>query len=125
MLGTWTRHVDAFIALTDFQRDRMIAAGLPAELVHVKPNFYPGNPTPVPWADRRLSVVFAGRLTAEKGVMALVRAWLLWGAAAPELQIVGDGELRGDLERLAATDPATPIRFLGALSSEAAQAEIA
>ncbi|MCC7222019.1 MAG: glycosyltransferase family 4 protein [Candidatus Contendobacter sp.] len=70
-------------------------------------------------------MVFAGRLTAEKGVMALVRAWLRWGAAAPELRIVGDGDLRGDLERLAVTDPATPIRFLGPLSSEAAQAEIA
>ncbi len=125
ILGTWTRQVDAFIALTEFQRDRMIAAGLPAELVHVKPNFYPGNPTPVPWADRRLSVVFAGRLTAEKGVMALVRAWLLWGAAAPELRIVGDGDLRDDTERLAATDPATPIRFLGQLAGDAAQAEIA
>ncbi len=125
MLGTWTRQVDAFIALTDFQRDRMIAAGLPAELVHVKPNFYPGYPIPKPWAARRPSVVFAGRLTAEKGVMALVRAWLLWGAAAPELRIVGDGDLRGDLKRLAATDPATPIRFLGPLPSEAAQAEIA
>ncbi|MDS4027989.1 MAG: glycosyltransferase family 4 protein [Candidatus Contendobacter sp.] len=125
ILGTWTRQVDAFIALTEFQRDRMIAAGLPAELVHVKPNFYPGNPTCMPWADRRPSVVFAGRLTAEKGGMALVRAWLLWGAAAPELRIVGDGDLRGDLERLAATHPATPIRFLGSQSSEAAQAEIA
>ena len=125
ILGTWTRQVDAFIALTDFQRERMIAAGLPAELVHVKPNFYPGNPIPAPWADRRPSVVFAGRLTAEKGVMALVRAWLLWGAAAPELRIVGDGDLRGDLERLAATVPETPIRFLGQLTGAAAQAEIA
>lgn len=124
-LGTWTQQVDAFIALTDFQRDRMIAAGLPTELVHVKPNFYPGNPIPVPWIDRRSSVVFAGRLTAEKGVTALVQAWLLWGAAAPELRIVGDGDLRGNLERLAATDPTTPIRFFGPLSSEAAQAEIA
>ena len=42
-----------------------------------------------------------------------------------ELRRPTAGELRGDLERLAATDPATPIRFLGALSSEAAQAEIA
>ncbi len=124
-LGTWTRQVDAFIALTEFQRERMIAAGLPAELVHVKPNFYPGNPIPAPWAARRPSIVFAGRLTAEKGVTALVQAWLLWGAAAPELRIVGDGDLRGNLERLAATDPTTPIRFFGPLSSEAAQAEIA
>ena len=123
--GHLDRQVDAFIALTDFQRDRMIAAGLPAELVQVKPNFYPGNPIPIPWAARRPSVVFAGRLTAEKGVTALVRAWLVWGAAAPELRIVGDGDLCGDLERLAATDPETPIRFLGQLAGDAAQAEIA
>lgn len=125
MLRTWTRQVDAFIALTDFQRERMIAAGLPGERVHVKPNFYPGHPATIPWTERRPSVVFAGRLTAEKGVTALVRAWLLWGAAAPELRIVGDGELRDPLERLAATVPDTPIRFLGQLSGDAAQAEIA
>lgn len=124
-LGTWANQVDAFIALTDFQRERMIAAGLPAERVHVKPNFYPGAPPIVPWAARRPSVVFAGRLTAEKGVAALVRAWLLWGAAAPELRIVGDGGLRGELERLAATAPQVQIRFLGQLAAGAAQEEIA
>lgn len=124
-LGTWTRQVDAFIALTAFQRERMISAGLPGELVHVKPNFFPGDPVPVPWAERRPSVVFAGRLTAEKGVMTLVHAWLLWGAAAPELRIVGDGDLRGALERLAASVPGTPIRFLGQLGGRAAQEEIA
>ena len=75
ILGTWTKHVDAFIALTEFQRERMIEAGLPADLVHVKPNFYPGNPSTVAWTDRRSSVVFAGRLTEEKGVLALVNAW--------------------------------------------------
>lgn len=124
-LGTWTKQVDAIIALTEFQRERMIQAGLPADLVHVKPNFYPGNPAIVPWADRRPNVVFAGRLSAEKGVLALVRAWLLWGASAPELRIVGDGDLRGELVRLAATAPEVPIRFLGQLSGAAAQDEIA
>jgi glycosyltransferase involved in cell wall biosynthesis len=124
-LGTWTKQVDAFIALTEFQRELMIKAGLPADLVHVKPNFYPGNPAIVPWADRRPSVVFAGRLSAEKGVLALVRAWLMWGASAPELRIVGDGDLRGELERLTASAPEVPIRFLGQLGGVAAQAEIA
>ena len=124
-LGTWTKQVDAFIALSEFQRERMIEAGLPAELVHVKPNFYPGNPTVVPWADRRQSVVFAGRLTAEKGVLALVRAWLMWGASAPELRIVGDGGLRKELAQLAATMPQAPIRFLGQLTGTEAQNEIA
>lgn len=124
-LGTWRNHVDAFVALTDFQRERMVEAGLPADLVHVKPNFYPGNPAVVPWKDRLPIVVFAGRLTPEKGVLALVRAWLQWGASAPQLRIVGDGHLRGELQRLAATAPDVPIRFLGQLSGEEAQAEIA
>lgn len=124
-LHTWTKQVDAFVALTEFQRERMIEAGLPAELVYVKPNFYPGSPVTVPWADRRSSVVFAGRLTEEKGVLALVNAWLHWGGTAPELRIVGDGGLRHELERLAASAPHVPIRFLGQLSGAAAQDEIA
>jgi len=124
-LGTWMKQVDAFITLSEFQRERMIEAGLPADRVHIKPNFYPGNPAIVPWAERRKSVVFAGRLTAEKGVLALVRAWLMWGASAPELRIVGDGGLREELEQLAATAPQVPIRFLGQLAGAAAQAEIA
>ncbi|MDP2240435.1 MAG: glycosyltransferase family 4 protein [Burkholderiales bacterium] len=124
-LNTWSKQVDAFVALTEFQRERMIVAGLPADLVHVKPNFYPGDPAIVPWAARRPSVIFAGRLTAEKGVLALVRAWLMWGASAPELRIVGDGGLRRELERLAAMAPEVPIRFLGQLAGAAARDEIA
>lgn len=125
MLGTWINHVDAFIALTAFQKEKMVAAGLPARLVHVKPNFYPGHPRTHPWNERSDAVVFVGRLSAEKGVRALIRAWLDWGPSAPELRIVGDGELRGDLERLAARHPEIPIRFLGQLPGDAAQSEIA
>ena len=124
-LGTWRDQVDAFIALTAFQREVMVAAGLPAERVHVKPNFYPGNPAVIPWAARRPVVVFVGRLTAEKGVATLVQAWLDWGEAAPELRIIGEGGLRPALERLAAGAPRVPVRFVGQVAGEAAQAEIA
>lgn len=121
-IGTWKRHVDAFIALTAFQRTLMISAGLPEELVQVKPNFYPGNPTPVPWNERGDYVVFAGRLTKEKGVEALVRAWALWGTHAPELRVVGDGPLRSSLEKLSA---GLPVKFLGQLTAARAQSQIA
>ncbi|WP_415356589.1 glycosyltransferase family 4 protein [Halioglobus sp. Uisw_031] len=124
-LGTWRNQVDAYIALTEFQRELMINAGLPAELVHVKPNFYPGKPTVVPWDKRNRCVVFAGRLTVEKGVESLVRAWIGWGVSAPELRIIGDGDLRQMLEALASSAPQVPIRFLGQLAGDAAQAEIA
>ena len=120
--GTWAHQVEAFIALTEFQRQRVVDAGLPASRVFVKPNFYPGNPAVVPWAQRQPCVVFAGRLTAEKGVATLIRAWQLWGPGAPELRVLGDGPLRADLEAMAA---GLPVRFLGQVSTTEAQRQIA
>lgn len=121
-LGTWTNQVDAFIALSEFQRERMVEAGLPASRVHVKPNFYPGCPRVVPWPERPDYVVFVGRLSEEKGVHTLLRAWKAWGAGAPELRIVGDGPLRGQLESLA---EGLSVRFLGQVPFADAQAQIA
>ena len=121
--GTWTSQVEAFIALTPFQRETMVAAGLPAERVHVKPNFYPGRPVPVPWHERAPYAVFAGRLTAEKGVATLLEAWNRWGDAAPELRIVGDGPLRQQLQSV--VRPGLRVRFLGQLPAADAQGHIA
>jgi glycosyltransferase involved in cell wall biosynthesis len=117
--------VDAFITLTEFQREMMINAGLPEERVYVKPNFYPGNPEPVMWKDRGNYVVFAGRLSPEKGVETLVRAWLRWGWQAPELRVLGDGPLREPLERLAASVKEVHIQFFGQVPAKDAEHEIA
>jgi glycosyltransferase involved in cell wall biosynthesis len=124
-LQTWKREVDAFIVLTEFQRDLMVEAGLPAGRVHVKPNFVPGDPAVMPWTERQAQVVYVGRLTPEKGVESLLRAWLAWGPSAPRLRIVGEGELKPHLMALAATAPDAPIEFLGQISHAAARAEIA
>lgn len=96
-LGTWQRHVDAFIALTSFQRDKLVAAGLPAERVHIKPHFYPAPPIPLPWREREDKVVYIGRLGPEKGLHSLVEAWRLWGDEAPLLEMIGDGPDRAAL----------------------------
>ena len=124
-LGLWRRHVDAFIALTAFQRDLMVDAGLPAERVHVKPNFYPGRPEVVPWASRRPCAVYVGRLSEEKGVRHLLDAWSAWGADAPELRLVGDGPLRGALQAQARAAGLERAVFLGQLPPREAEAEIA
>jgi glycosyltransferase involved in cell wall biosynthesis len=39
LLGTWTKKVTAYIALTEFQKQKMIEGGLPAGRIFVKPNF--------------------------------------------------------------------------------------
>lgn len=121
--GTWQHDVEAFIALTEFQQALLIRAGLPSPRLHVKPNFYPGAPTSRPWSEREPCVVYAGRLSDEKGAEVLVRAWSRWGEHAPELRILGDGPLRAGLEAEAARSRA-PIRFLGQCSAAEAQQHI-
>lgn len=77
--------VNRFIAVSGFVRDTHAAAGLPPDRIAVKPNFA--------WpAERREgsgeAFAYLGRLSAEKGVDTLLRAW------RPELGrllIVGDG----------------------------------
>lgn len=122
--GTWSRHVEAFIALTGFQRDVMVAAGLPAGKVFVKPNFYPGRPEVRAFATR-VGAVFVGRLSEEKGVRHLLEAWRAWGPDAPPLRVVGDGPLRPALEAQARAAGHAAVTFLGQVPPAQAEAEIA
>lgn len=100
-LDTYSRHVQAFIALTGFQQAQLGKAGLPLDRIFVKPNCLPSMVLPLPWSQRDPKCIFVGRISREKGVQVLLDAWALWGAAAPRLDIVGDGPdlaaLRGSL----------------------------
>jgi glycosyltransferase involved in cell wall biosynthesis len=105
--GTWRDDVDVFVALTSFARDRYVAGGLPGERIMVRPNSVhdPGPATPP-----GTGAVFVGRLSTEKGIDTLLGAWR--GLPRVPLTIVGDGPLRGDVERAAARW--TQITYLGA-----------
>ena len=108
-LGTWRNGVDRFIALTEFSRGRLVAGGLPAERIVVRPNFVadPGPREEPPSASRQ--VLFAGRISAEKGLGVALRAWAQRRPEDLELLIAGDGPQRDELEALAVPG----VRFLG------------
>jgi len=125
-IGTWTKQVDAFIALTDFQSQKMIDAGLPADKVHIKPHFYANPPKSVPWVERENRVVFVGRLGEEKGVKYLIDAWLAWGDQAPVLDLIGEGPEGASLRReVAEHGMQKKIIFHGQLAFEDTQKSIA
>mgnify|MGYP003609736942 CR=1 FL=1 len=124
-LGTWFRQVDGFIALTEFQKNTMVAAGLPADRVHIKPHFYPDPPVAIPWEQRRPKVVYVGRLGAEKGIQVLIEAWERWGENAPLLEIIGDGPEKNSLEKMARLNTAETLRFFGQLSFAETQQRLA
>lgn len=101
-VGTWAGKVDAYVAPTEFAREKLVRGGLPPEKVHVKPNFVSPDPGP---GDGGGYALFVGRLSEEKGLGVLLAAWERMGAAAPELRIVGDGPLAPVVARAAASNP--------------------
>lgn len=102
-VGTWAGKVDAYVAPTEFAREKLVRGGLPPEKVHVKPNFV--SPDPGPGDGGGGYALFVGRLSEEKGLGVLLAAWERMGVAAPELRIVGDGPFAPDVARAADSNP--------------------
>lgn len=104
-LKTWTEKVDVYIALTEFARRKFIEGGIPAEKIAVKPNF--ANPDPGPGEGKGGYALFVGRLSEEKGVGTMLRAWEILGDRIP-LKVVGAGPLAervsGAVERLSGVE---------------------
>jgi glycosyltransferase involved in cell wall biosynthesis len=113
-LDTWRRAVDRYIALTSFSRRKFIEGGLPAEKIAVKPNFLKAEITTdtASPAVRGDYVLFAGRLSVEKGITPLLQAWTQHGVRQP-LVVVGDGPLAGQVQEAAARH--SGISWLGRL----------
>lgn len=112
-LGTYSQKVGAYIALTDFARDKFIQGGIPPEKLHVKPNFV--YPDPGAGAGDGGHFLFVGRLSPEKGIETLLSAWEKLGDAAT-LKIVGDGPLAEVVARAAEANPR--VEWLGRRSAE-------
>ncbi len=89
-LQTWTKMVDVYIALTEFARQKFIQGGLPANKIVVKPNFI--HPDPREGEGQGRYALFVGRLSPEKGLETLLKAWEKIGERMP-LKIVGEGSL--------------------------------
>jgi glycosyltransferase involved in cell wall biosynthesis len=109
-VGTFSRAVSRYLALTDFSRRLLIRDGYPADRVVVKPNSVPDPGFRSRPGSEERRVLFAGRLIEIKGVRTLLDAWR---EVPPGLKLVvaGDGELRGLVEERAAADPS--IEFVG------------
>jgi glycosyltransferase involved in cell wall biosynthesis len=118
-LGTWNRHVRLFLTLNEFARQRFIRGGVPADKIRVKPNFVadPGRRQRPPSQSK--TVLFVGRIVAEKGIQRLLEAWHALGPTSLELVVIGDGPLRGTLERQEQWQALPTVRFTGPLAREA------
>lgn len=96
-VGTYSRDIDRFIALTEFARRKAVKGGIAEHKLAVKPNFVPHPPAPGSGGGGY--VAYVGRLLQGKGTETLVAAWRRLPSV--KLKIIGDGALRPQLEATA------------------------
>lgn len=116
--GALTRqlhHVDAFIAKSEFSREKHKAMGFPREM-EVVPYFLPDEALQA--ADSapqdRPYFLFVGRLEKIKGVQDILPAFS--GTDGPELIIIGSGDYEAELRSMAADSPR--VKFTGRLEPQ-------
>ena len=107
-LGTYADQIDAYIALTQFARDKFVEAGFDGGKIHIKPNFL--DPDPGEGTGDGQFALFVGRLSEEKGIRPMLEAWKTAGKTIP-LKICGDGPLADSVQQAAANEPS--IQWLG------------
>jgi glycosyltransferase involved in cell wall biosynthesis len=116
-MGTWTKLVDVYIALTEFAKQKFIEGGLPAEKIVVKPNFV--YPDPGVGSGSGGYALYVGRLSEEKGLDTLLSAWEQLSVKIP-LKIVGDGPLASQVADLTKRLP--QVEWLGRQGIESVHA---
>ncbi|WP_206790981.1 glycosyltransferase family 4 protein [Amycolatopsis sp. MtRt-6] len=106
----WWTGVSRFFCISAAQRDLLVSAGMPGERMVVKHNFVT-DPGVRRTGDGK-HVLFLGRVTEEKGVGLLMRAWdRLGGALGVPLVIAGTGPMQDEVAAWAAGR--TDVSYVG------------
>jgi glycosyltransferase involved in cell wall biosynthesis len=105
----WLQSVKAWIAVSDFMRQKIVAAGaLPASRIHTLRHAWHAMPS-APEAEDAGYYLFLGRLTETKGITTLLDAWDVLrgklGDRTPLLHIAGEGPLEQAVQLRMRTNP--------------------
>jgi glycosyltransferase involved in cell wall biosynthesis len=116
----WLRSVKAWVAISDFVRDRIVEAGLvPPERIHALRHSWDPM-SRAPHTEDSGCYLFLGRLVSEKGVTVLLDAWdalhAQLGDKTPVVEIAGEGPQEPVVQERTRSNPF--VRFLGRIGGE-------
>lgn len=114
-MKTWTRSINGYIALSEFQKMKVAALGIPKSKIYLKPNFIESTPKMVDSIKFGSYYLFVGRLIDEKGIALLIEGYEKSGSRYP-LVITGPGYLREFVSRTTAKND--QIKYVGVQSKE-------
>jgi len=107
--GYYADLIDGYIALTEFGKHLFVKGRIPDSKIYVKPNFIADPQLNAGDSEKTDRAIFIGRLSPEKGILELIRAW---EHIDYPLLIVGDGPLMKKARRLAKSN----VEFCGSKS---------
>jgi glycosyltransferase involved in cell wall biosynthesis len=109
--------ISGFICLTEFFRIKMREIGIPERQLFVRPNFVKAPPLSSDTANRPGDyILFMGRLSAEKGVSALLRAFE--SVRNLPLKILGTGPAEAELRSFVRDKQLSNVELLGFKSGD-------
>lgn len=115
----WLRSVKAWVAISEFMRDRLIEAGRPADDLFALRHSWDALSPSAAVVDAGYYLLL-GRLVEVKGIRVALDAWdalvAKFGDKAPPLHIAGEGPMEPLIRERARANPA--IRFRGMLAGE-------
>lgn len=93
--GTWQHDVTLYLALNPWCAETFVRGGLPADRMRIKPHFVDLPPPP---EGARAGLLWAGRLSPEKGTALLADAAARRPAGSAPIRVLGDGPERVNLQ---------------------------
>jgi glycosyltransferase involved in cell wall biosynthesis len=98
MMGTFSKHIHAYIALCEFARQKYLEAGFQRERLELKPNFLTEDLGP---GDGKGGyMMYLGRLVEDKGLNVLLDAWIKHSPNM-SLRVVGRGPMAERVRQVA------------------------
>lgn len=115
LFDKYRKNVRIFISPSIFLKKKLIEFGLPQSQITYIPNFVDTSEF-VPRYNPGKYFLFLGRLSPEKGIPTLIKAFMKIASKKISLYVAGEGPARNQIESMAAAD--SRIRFTGYLSGE-------
>ncbi len=114
--GTWQKMVDVYVTASQFGRQKLAMAGIPADKIVVKPNFVYPDPGMRERLQTKGYALYVGRLSPEKGVKVLIEAW----RSIPNftLRVIGVGPLSDFLKSYVKQHNISNVEFRGYVNHE-------
>lgn len=110
ILGTYKR-INGYIALTNFNKNKIKKLVKDDEKIFVKPNFSREEIQKPSYENYKNYFVYIGRLDKLKGINLLINSWR--SISHDELYIIGDGPEKDNVAKLVKNNNITNIKLLG------------